>query len=107
VDDLRAQRLALNETIFRKANEDLREVGDRMQHDFQAFMCECTDINCDEHVPLSIEAYRKVRSNPATFFVLPGHENTEIEHVVEDHESYYVIEKEGPGREVAERDPLN
>ena len=106
VDDRRAQRLALNETIFRKANEDMRAAGDRLRHDFDSFMCECADINCDEKVPLSIERYREVRENPAHFFVLPGHENHELEQVVDKGEDFYVVEKIGPGRDVAERDPL-
>jgi hypothetical protein len=106
VDDRRAQRLALNETIFRKANEEMRATGDRMQHDFQAFMCECSDINCDENVPLSLDRYRKIRENPFLFVVVPGHEHLELEHVVDQAEGFNVVEKIGPGRDVAERDPL-
>jgi hypothetical protein len=98
--------LALNETIFRKANEDMREAGDRLQHDFEAFMCECADINCDEKVPLSLERYREVRSDPARFVVLPGHENPELEQILETEGGFTVVEKIGPGRDVAERDPL-
>ena len=85
----------------------MREVGDRLQHDFQAFMCECADINCDENVALTIDQYREVRADPATFFVLPGHQNPELEHVVQKNDGYHIVEKVGPGRDVAERDPLN
>ena len=106
MDDRRAQRLALNETIFRKANEDMREAGDRLRHDFEAFMCECADINCDETLPLSLDRYRDVRENPRRFIVLPGHENPELEQVVDKEEGFNVVEKIGPGRDVAERDPL-
>ena len=106
MDDRRAQRLALNETIFRKANEEMRATGDRMRHDFRAFMCECSDINCDENVPLSLDRYREIRENPVLFFAIPGHENPEVEHVVDKDDGYVVIEKIGPGRDVAKRDPL-
>ena len=106
MDDRRAQRLALNETIFRKANEDMRTVGDRLQYDFQAFVCECADINCDENVPLPLERYREVRASPSMFFILPGHENPELEQIVDREEGFSIIEKTGPGRDVAERDPL-
>lgn len=106
MDDRRAQRLALNETIFRKANEDMRATGDRMRHDFRAFMCECSDINCDQNVPLSLDRYREIRENPVLFVAIPGHEDPEVERVVGKHDGYVVIEKIGPGRDVAERDPL-
>lgn len=107
VEDLRAQRLALNETIFRRANEDIRTTGERLQHDFQAFMCECADINCDKQIPVPADKYQEVRSDPTHFLVAPGHEDPEIERVLEEHEGFNVIEKIGPGRDVAERDPLS
>lgn len=106
MDERRAQRLALNETIFRKANEEMRAVADRLQHDFQAFMCECADINCDDIVPLSLDRYREVRADPAMFFVLPGHEDPELEQVVEEDNGFRIVEKIGAARDVAERDPL-
>ena len=106
MDDRRARRLALNETIFRKANEDMRATADRMQHDFRAFMCECSDINCDENVQLSLERYREIREDPLHFFAIPGHEDPELERVVDRDDGYVIVEKIGPGRDVAERDPL-
>lgn len=107
MEDQRAQRLALNETIFRRANEDIRVTGERLQHDFQAFMCECADINCDKQIPVSLDRYQETRADATKFLVSPGHENPEIERVVEKDEGFYVIEKIGAGRDVAERDPLS
>jgi hypothetical protein len=38
--------------------------------------------------------------------VVPGHEHLELERVVDKAEGFNVVEKIGPGRDVAERDPL-
>jgi hypothetical protein len=48
--------------------------------------------------------YEAVRSHPARFFVLPGHEDlTAGEVVVEQHDRFAVVEKQGEEREVVER----
>lgn len=103
MEDVRARRLAQNETIFRQVNEHVRAAEERVRHDSPRFICECSQIDCDEHVPVDLDTYRTVRESPARFFVAPGHAEAEIEKVVESHATYEIVEKIGPGREVAER----
>ena len=50
---------------------------------------------------LTLEAYEEIRSSPVRFPVKPGHVLSEIERVVEENESYVVVEKDGEGGEVA------
>ena len=40
--------------------------------------------------------YEAVRAHAERFFVLPGHEDKEIESVVEKHDRFFVVEK-SPG----------
>ena len=54
--------------------------------------------------PLTVAEYEAVRSHPARFFVVPGHEDlTAGEVIVEAFERYSVVAKQGDEREVVER----
>lgn len=102
MEDIQARRLAQNETIFRQVNEHVRAAEERVQYDFPRFVCECSQIDCDEQLPVELAAYKTVREHPARFVVATGHADPQIEKVVDSHDSYDVVEKIGPGREVAE-----
>jgi len=45
-----------------------------------------------------------VRRDSGRFIVLPGHDEPDIEQVVETHRAYRVVEKEGEARRAAEED---
>src|SRR5437762_8071063 len=101
--DERSARLAENETVFRAGNERIQAVvGDRMEE--APYLCECGDDHCFERVPLTRPEYEAVRSHPARFFVVPGHEDlTAGEVVVEQSSRYAVVEKQDGERAVVER----
>ena len=103
----REQRMAENEILFRQVNERILAIEAHKWHvDPIDFMCECADETCTHPVRLSTEEYERLRSDPARFAVLPGHEVEDIERVVETHPTYLVVEKLPPAREVAvEADP--
>ena len=104
--DERSAKLAENETIFRAGNESIdKAAGDKLER--APFMCECGDEHCFERIELTPAAYEAVRAHPARFFVVPGHEDlTAGEVVVEQHERYALVEKQGAEREIVEgRDP--
>ena len=107
MEDLQAKRLAQNEVIFRRVNEHVREAEERVSHDFPRFICECSNLECDRRVLVPLDVYKKVRKNPAHFFIYPSHAMADIERVLETHDGYEIVEKLGPGREIAERDSLN
>lgn len=102
MDDESAKKAAKNEAISRSLNEGLAKGEDRWPSQNPTFICECCDLSCTEEIGLSLERYDAIRSNPIRFFLLPGHMNPEIERKVEDGEGYEVVEKIGPGKEVAE-----
>jgi hypothetical protein len=102
--DERSARLAANEAIFRAGNELIERAVAGSNPDGVPFLCECGDERCLERVALTVSEYEAVRSHPARFFVVPGHEDlTAGEVVVAAFERYSLVEKEGEEREIVER----
>jgi len=99
----RDERVAKNEILFRRVNERILKIeGGRWRVDPVDFMCECGDITCMRVVQLSLEGYERLRSDPSHFGVIPGHELPDVEHVIETHPNYLVVEKRGELRRRAE-----
>jgi hypothetical protein len=97
--DLRRQRAAQNQSLFREVNERIEDLS--VSASFAGFVCECLNTDCDEQVPLTIEEYEHVRSGSNKFIVLPGHHVPEVENVVESTPRYLIVSKLGKGAEVA------
>ena len=56
-------------------------------------------------ITLTHDAYTRLRANPRTFAIVPGHEAPDVEDVVERNEGYYVVEKKpGVPAAIAESD---
>jgi len=99
----RAERVAKNEILFRQVNERILAIeNDRWRVDPVDFMCECGNMECTRVVQISVDDYERLRSDASHFGVIPGHELLEVEQVVERHETYLVVEKEGDARVRAE-----
>jgi len=107
--DAREERLAKNETVFRSVNERIEQAaagpGPADEHLFE-FFCECSNIDCNLMLPLTVAQYEAVRKTSTLFIVAPGHELPEIETVVARRRAYQVVAKRGEAAEfVAEHDP--
>jgi hypothetical protein len=102
--DERSARLAKNETIFRAGNESIdKAAGGRVEK--APYLCECGEKSCLARVELTPAEYEAVRNHPARFFVLSGHEDlTAGEVVVEQHDRFTVVEKQGEERKIVERE---
>jgi hypothetical protein len=107
--DSREHRLVDNETTFREINERIEQIavsqkpGD--EHEYE-FLCECSNSDCTLRVVLTVDAYERVRAEPAQFVVALGHELPEIEEVVFRGPAYEVVRKFGEAAELAEeQDP--
>jgi hypothetical protein len=90
----REDRIARNESLFREVNERIRDVppeGPEPEH--SGFLCECGDAACTETVLLSLEEYEAVRSDPATFAVLPTHVIEDVEEVVARTDRFVTVRK--------------
>lgn len=100
------RRRARNESLFREVNERIGELDTGMSASEEddslvGFVCECPREDCSETLEVTRDEYEAVRGNPRRFLVLPGHEDSDIAHVVERHSSYLVVEQEGEAGEIA------
>lgn len=65
-------------------------------------LCECPSPECTTFVTLSPADYQRVRSVPTHFIVAPGHEQLDVETVVEEASTFRVVRKlEGDAADVA------
>ena len=104
----RTSRIGQNEAVFRQVNEQVQGLNDAFgMNDRMAMVCECGDQTCIEHIDMTREEYERVRGSPVLFAILPGHELTDVEVVLETNERFSVVEKrEGePARIAREADP--
>jgi hypothetical protein len=106
------ERRARNEALFREVNERVEEVSNQLsgfadeESTTTGFVCECSTERCIELVEITPAVYEAVRRDPRRFLVLPGHEDLNVDRVVEKHPGFFVVEKFGDASNVAiERDP--
>lgn len=105
----REKRLTDNESLFREVNERLVDLNAALEVDVSRleFLCECSDTNCAATIELSREEYERIRSDPATFLVLSGHEVYDVETVIDRGSGHVIVRKRqgGPGERAAADDP--
>jgi hypothetical protein len=107
--DRRAERIGLNEALFREVNERVMGInesfGGRLEE--AEFVCECGDPACAERVRLALDEYQALRSDPTHFAVKEGHEFPDLERVVARRERYVVVAKKAgmPAQIARETDP--
>jgi hypothetical protein len=102
--DPRAQRLAENEALAREVNERVGEVSESWLREDEPveFVCECSLDECSDRIHLRMAEYRQVRTSPVRFAMLREHLVPEIEVVVGEAGDAVIVEKLGPGQDVAE-----
>jgi len=97
----RTERQARNEALVREVNERIEALDKQAAERgwpppdgrFQ-FRCECGAAGgCAALLAMTLQQYEHVRSENDRFAVLPGHENLEIEDVVERHERFLIVDK--------------
>ena len=108
MDAARDERRARNEALFREVNERIEELSsdESEQEASLEVVCECGRNDCTELLELTRAQYEAVRSEPRRFIVVPGHEHTDTERVVERNSGFFVVEKLEHAAEIAvEHDP--
>jgi hypothetical protein len=103
--EAREERLANNEIIFRTVNEGIQQLGfsHHGSNDDYEFICECAATGCLDKIELTPREYEHIRANGKHFLVVPGHENVEVEFIVETFAKYVIVEKDGHAGIVAEQ----
>ena len=101
-----AERIARNQSVFRDANERIREAAEEHGAGTHPvpFVCECAAPGCREMLRLTLAEYRSIRRDPARFLVASGHQAAArgLAEVVAENEGYAVTEKLGEAKAVAE-----
>jgi hypothetical protein len=97
------ERAARNEALFREVNEEVARLEQRLEGGEPLFVCECADETCVERVSVPLDAYEELRSHPRRFVLKPGHQQDDVERVVETTNGYVVVEKTADAGAVAER----
>ena len=101
--------MAKNEALFRDVNERVKRIDAAQgvpEDELWDFLCECGDGACLARVSMTIREYERVRASSVQFLVVPGHEETEVERVLEVTRRYAIVEKKPGEQTIAlERDP--
>lgn len=96
----REERVARNEELFQEVNQQIEKLEETLgRRETIAILCECSKKHCLDGFEVEAAVYRRVRSNPLLFFVAPGHEDLEVERVVEEAKAFLVVEKIGRAAE--------
>jgi hypothetical protein len=90
--DLRAQRAAENEKVFRRINERVEALSG--ERELLTLVCECADVRCVDRIEgVPAAEYEAVRRHLDRFLVLRGHEQPDVERVVDERPGYLVVSK--------------
>jgi hypothetical protein len=94
------ERLIRNEQLIRDKNMAAGQGIKKYFHADQdvrqtpiAFLCECSMLDCDQNVNVSIDAYLKLHARRDHFLIFPGHETESIEKTVAHQDSFDIVEK--------------
>jgi hypothetical protein len=90
---------ARNESLLRNVNDRIKALDEgaavwaNAEQRFE-FRCECGKTDgCGDRLQMSLAEYERVRSQRDRFAVVPGHQNDEIEHVVEQNDRFLIVDK--------------
>jgi hypothetical protein len=108
VDAARDERRARNEVLYREVNERIEDLSsDLSDYSVQEgsidVVCECSRDRCTELLEVTRRQYEAVRSDLRRFIIVPGHEHTDTERVVERNSAFFVVEKLEDAAEIANR----
>lgn len=90
------RRKALNEAAFRSVNESIEALHRRFhlgRDEGFEILCECDRTSCIDKLTVTLEVYERVRADPTLFFVRPGHEDPQVEDVLDAGGEYAVVRK--------------
>ena len=97
----REERVARNEELFQVVNRQIVKLEETLGPGKTfAMVCECARKHCLDGFEVEPAVYQRVRTHPLLFFVVPGHEDPQIEKVLERTPQYLVVEKAGRAAEV-------
>jgi hypothetical protein len=94
------EKLIRNEQLIRDKNEAITDAIKKyfsgtkgLSTSVLQFTCECSDLDCDAVVTLSIKEYEQIHKQNNRFVLAPGHESPSVEKVVKTNEDLKIVEK--------------
>ena len=84
------KHLEHHQALFREVNDRIR---DGANLDVAIFVCECGYEDCMSAVALSLEEYKRIRSNATWIVLKPGHVIPEIARVISEDNGFVVVER--------------
>ncbi len=90
------EKIARTESAFREVNEAIAKTATRFASDPTDFVCECADPHCAHRVQADLLEYEEVRADGTHFLLAPGHEDAEVERVIDRRDEHVVVEKVRP-----------
>ena len=92
---VREERIAKTEALFRSVNERIAETSVHFDGDATdaEFLCECGDPACSERLEVPLEEYEQVREDATTFVLDPDHIEPDVERIVRRRRDYAVVKK--------------
>lgn len=111
--DERLERRARNEALAREVNErisaldrDAAESGALERSRTFGFHCECgRGGGCAEMVWMTLSEYEVVRAEDDRFALQPGHEEDQLERVVDRNERFVIVDKVDAAEPLVADDP--
>lgn len=91
----REQRFIHNTALLREVNAHIADLEARVDDpsELLPLFCECARTGCLAPIELDRGTFEAVREKPRRFLVVPGHEQPELESVIERHVGYLIVEK--------------
>src|SRR5580765_1111539 len=91
----RAERIGLNEAVFREVNERISDLAGQFGLETQPLdlVCECGDPACVDRISMSRDEYEQLRSNPTHFTIFPKHKLLNIKNIITHNNPYNIIHK--------------
>ena len=103
------RRKARNEAIFREVNEQIGRLQKPALTDTEPLhiVCECDSLSCAQRITVPVDVYEATRADAAHFLVCAGHEDEEVEDVIDTGGDYSIVRKHPghPERIARETDP--
>ena len=102
----REERIGLNEAVFREVNERIEGLAESFELKAEPLdlVCECGEAACVRRISMTRAEYEELRSDPHQFAVHPGHEQPDVEEVVDRRKGYDIVSKTtGIPERIAER----
>jgi hypothetical protein len=106
------ERNAETQNLYREVNERVAEVNSQFAGGTEAqglssdelieLFCECGQQDpCDQRVNVTAATYERVRADPTTFILLPGHGTAAVENVIERGDGFLIARNYGRAAEIA------